>query len=331
MTTPEQRALVKVEQLPVSHVRPDVAQARRDFDESRLAELTASIRMVGVLEPLEVRRDPDHADRYVIVYGERRWRAARAAGLATVPAIVTEGRWVRRRQLYENVVRVDLNVVELAANVAAVMAEENLDTKALAEQLTWPLRKVQRLVEIHGAPEVVKTAIVGGIDFTGERRTLAPSHALDVIRAYRHFAKTDRSPSKEKALLKTEKLVKRVVLEEWSALRLQDFVGALGRGRRVRDADLEIQLPKTVNVTAAATAASQPEPPAQSLARTTASAAADTAQNATLASGSPPRLFEKTDRRLVVHLERARACDDAVRRAELATALADLASEFAAR
>jgi ParB/RepB/Spo0J family partition protein len=314
--------------IPTDRIRPDEMQARREFDEAKLAELVASIRQVGILEPLELRPDSNKPDNYVIVYGERRWRAARIAGLSTVPALVRDVRHARRHQLYENVIRADLNVVELAANVVGVISEERLDTKALAEQLAWPLRKVQRLVEIHEAPDVVKGAIVSGIQVGGERRMLAPSHALDVVRAYRHFAKADRSPEKEKALLRTEKLVKRVIVEEWSARRLQDFVAALGRGRRIRDADLEIQ-PKS-SALPAPTAPSTGDPVAD-LASPTSKAATATAENATPAPASPLRLFEKTDRRFVVHLERARACDDAATRAELATALADLAREFAAR
>jgi ParB family transcriptional regulator, chromosome partitioning protein len=62
---------------------------------------------VGILEPLELRPDPVASGHFTIVFGERRWRAAKLAGLATVPAIVNgEARQVRRRQLYENVVRV---------------------------------------------------------------------------------------------------------------------------------------------------------------------------------------------------------------------------------
>jgi ParB family transcriptional regulator, chromosome partitioning protein len=111
-------------QVPIDKIRPDDAQTRRDFDVEKLEELAASVKAVGILEPMELRPDPQAPSHFIIVFGERRWRAAKLAGLATVPAIVNGGgRQVRLRQLYENVVRVDLNVVELAGNVAAVAAQ----------------------------------------------------------------------------------------------------------------------------------------------------------------------------------------------------------------
>ena len=220
----------EVIQVPVDHVHPDEAQARKNFDPAQIEELAASVRQVGILEPIEVRTDSARRGYYVIVYGERRWRAARAAGLNTIPAFVDrEMGGVRRRQLYENVMRVDLNVVELAANVAAVMIEEGLDTTAIAEQLRWPVRKVQRLVEIHEAPEELKRAIVTGIELDDGRRALSLSHALDVLRAYRHYARQDDTASKETALARLNRLTRTVIAEEWSGRKLQDYVGALGR------------------------------------------------------------------------------------------------------
>src|SRR5690242_15123874 len=129
-----------VTEIPVDRIRRDDEQSRCTFDPQTLDELAASVRAVGILEPLELRPDPEGPGRYVIVYGERRWRAAQLAGLSTVPAIVNDGSGnLRRRQLYENALRDDLNLVELSANVASVMKEEALDTKTLADQLRWPL------------------------------------------------------------------------------------------------------------------------------------------------------------------------------------------------
>jgi ParB/RepB/Spo0J family partition protein len=310
-----------IAEIPLDRIRRDEGQARKDFDPRKLDEMVASIRTVGVLEPLELRPDPGAPGHFIIVYGERRWRAAQTAGLATVPAIVREPRFIRRRQLHENTMRVDLNAVELAENVANLMQEEGLDTSAVAEQLRWPVRKVQRLVEIHEAPDVVKAAIVVGIDVAGERRMLAPSHALDVVRAYRHFAKADESPTNENALRRTEKLVQRVVVEEWPAKRLQDFVAALGRGKRIRESDLEVVLSppaKPARVDGAGARRSVVEP-----VREVAPPAASSARPA-------PALFDRSERRFVLHLERARACTEPVLRREVASALRELADEFTA-
>ncbi|WP_242392124.1 ParB/RepB/Spo0J family partition protein [Anaeromyxobacter oryzisoli] len=220
----------EIVEVPIDLVNRDESQAREEFDKGRLEELAASIRREGIIEPLELRPDASQDGHFVIIWGERRWRAAQLAGLATVPAVINrEPKHVRRRQLYENVMREDLNAVELARVVAQTMEEDGLDSKGMAEQLRWPLRKVQRLIEIHEAPLVVKTAMVKGANVDGERRVLSSRHALDVIRAYRHYARGDKTDDKEKALAKLEKLIARVLAEEWSAKKLQAYVGALGR------------------------------------------------------------------------------------------------------
>src|SRR6266540_4735632 len=91
-------------QVPIDKIRRDDDQTRKDFDREKLEELAASVKEVGILEPLELRPDPQAPSHFIIVFGERRWRAAKLVGLATVPAIVNgEARQVRRRQLYENV------------------------------------------------------------------------------------------------------------------------------------------------------------------------------------------------------------------------------------
>lgn len=222
----------EIVEVPVELVHRDETQAREDFDKTKLEELAASIRQEGIIEPLELRPHPDQEGHYVIIWGERRWRAAQLAELATVPAIINrEPKHVRRRQLYENVMREDLNGVELARIVVQTMEEDGLDSKGMADQLHWPLRKVQRLVEIHEAPALVKSAMVKGVDVEGGCRVLSNEHALDVIRAYRHLAREDKSEGKVKALAKLEKLVAKVLSEDWSSRKLRTHVSNLGRRR----------------------------------------------------------------------------------------------------
>jgi ParB/RepB/Spo0J family partition protein len=302
-------------EVPVDHIRPDEGQSRKTFDEAQIEELAASVRQVGILEPLELRSDEGRRGHYVIVYGERRWRAARLAGLATVPAFIDRGDGgVRRRQLYENVVRVDLNVVELAANVAAVLREEALDTKALAEQLHWPLRKIQRLVEIDAAPSIVKNAVVKGIDIEGGRRTLSLRHALDVVRAYRHYASVDDSESKDRAVCRLERLVGKVLKEDWSAQKVQEYVSALGRS------------PKRDPIDRIARAAHS-EARSVEVAREASVAVTSPAGNG--ATTKPLPLFEARGDRFTVFVARARETKDAQARAALAEAVRAIASEFA--
>jgi ParB family transcriptional regulator, chromosome partitioning protein len=110
------RDLIDAKEINVDRVVPDPEQPRHTFDEDSLSELASSIAQEGVLQPIAVRYDEPN-DQYVIIHGERRWRASQMAGLSAIPAIVRDVPEERRlvHQLMENVVREDLNAVDRAA------------------------------------------------------------------------------------------------------------------------------------------------------------------------------------------------------------------------
>jgi ParB family transcriptional regulator, chromosome partitioning protein len=120
------RDLFDAKEINVDRIVPDPEQPRQTFDEDTLGELADSIRQEGMLQPIAVRYD-ESEDRYVIVHGDRRWRAARMAGLSTVPAVVRDVPAERRliHQLMENVVREDLNAVDRAAALRALKRQMN--------------------------------------------------------------------------------------------------------------------------------------------------------------------------------------------------------------
>ena len=111
-------------EIRLDRIESDPDQPRRTFDDERLEELADSIRQEGVLQPIAVRYSADR-DCYVILHGERRWRASKLAGLTTIPAIVRDVPEERRliQQLMENVVREDLNAVDRAAALRALRAQ----------------------------------------------------------------------------------------------------------------------------------------------------------------------------------------------------------------
>jgi ParB family transcriptional regulator, chromosome partitioning protein len=116
--------LPNAKEIQLDRILADPDQPRRTFDEDKLRELADSIAAEGVLQPIVVRYDLD-ADTYVIVHGERRWRASRLAARATIPAIVREVPAERRliHQLMENIVRDDLNAVDRAAALRALKGQ----------------------------------------------------------------------------------------------------------------------------------------------------------------------------------------------------------------
>jgi ParB family chromosome partitioning protein len=107
-------------EIPLDRIDPNPEQPRRRFDESALASLADSIEQHGVLQPIVVRRA---GDRYQLLVGERRWRAARAAGLASIPAVIADvdDRELLELALIENVQRRDLNAIELALAFRALV------------------------------------------------------------------------------------------------------------------------------------------------------------------------------------------------------------------
>lgn len=121
--------------LPLHRVEPNPDQPRQDFDEEELEALAESIRIHGILQPLTVRETGD--GYYQIIAGERRWRAARAAGLSEVPAHVVEAndRKAMELALIENLQRQDLNCVEEALGYQSLIKEYGLTQEEAAERV----------------------------------------------------------------------------------------------------------------------------------------------------------------------------------------------------
>lgn len=120
-------------QLPIEHIDPNPLQPRTTFQADRLAELAQSIRENGVIQPLVVRRV---GDRYQLVAGERRWRAARLAGLSTVPVVVQDFAEKRLMEvaLIENIQREDLNPIEVAHAFDRLNKEFSLSHEDIARR-----------------------------------------------------------------------------------------------------------------------------------------------------------------------------------------------------
>jgi ParB family chromosome partitioning protein len=156
------------EQLPLGRVDPNPRQPREAFDEESLQDLTASIEAVGVLQPIVVR---PNGDRYQIVMGERRVRAAKAAGLERIPAIVrtTEDDQLLRDALLENVHREDLNPLEEAAAYKQLLADFGITQQELASRLGRSRPVIANAIRLLGLPGNVQRRIAA--------RTLSAGHA----------------------------------------------------------------------------------------------------------------------------------------------------------
>lgn len=166
--------------LPISQVEPGLNQPRKRFDQDSLADLTESIRIHGIIQPLTVRRLA--SGYYQIIAGERRWRAAKAAGLMEVPAVIIEAddRKVMELGLIENLQREDLNPAEEARGYQVLMEDYGLTQEQVAQRMGKSRPAITNALRLLSLPEDLLKLVEEGQLSAGHARTIlgAPTAAL---------------------------------------------------------------------------------------------------------------------------------------------------------
>lgn len=167
-----------VVEIPVQRIERNPQQPRVEFGEAELEELAASMRQHGVLQPLLVVRKPLEAgqpERFELVAGERRWRAAQRAGLATVPCIIHDDLTERDRleiSIIENIQRKDLNEIEEATAYQRLHVEFGLSHEAIAQRVGKARPTVSNLIRLLDLPEKMRQALIGKKISYGQARAL---------------------------------------------------------------------------------------------------------------------------------------------------------------
>ena len=158
--------------VPISQVENCSSQPRKAFDPEALEELAESIRQHGILQPLTVRRL--QSGYYQIIAGERRWRAARLAGLTEVPVLVIEAddRKAAELAMVENLQREDLNPMEEAAGFQKLMADFGLTQEECAERVGKSRPAVANALRLLSLPEPIQAMVEDGRLSAGHARTL---------------------------------------------------------------------------------------------------------------------------------------------------------------
>jgi ParB family chromosome partitioning protein len=171
-STDGEQAAQELRELPVDLVKPNTSQPRRAFDETTLQALAESVAERGVLQPVLVR--PRAGGTYEIVAGERRWRAARLAGLDTVPAIVQDRDDATTLEvaLVENMAREDLNPVEEARAVAGLVEELGLTREAVGRRVGRSRVAISNLLRILDLPDDALALLEDGTLTEGHGRAL---------------------------------------------------------------------------------------------------------------------------------------------------------------
>jgi ParB family chromosome partitioning protein len=159
-------------EIPVDAIVPNPKQPRQVFDEEALEELKVSIQEVGFLQPIVVR--PLSADKYELVMGERRWRAAQAVGRKTIPAIVRDTRddAMLRDALLENIHRANLNPLEEAAAYQQLLEEFGATHEELARRIGRSRPQISNTIRLLNLPAPVQRRVAAGVLSAGHARAL---------------------------------------------------------------------------------------------------------------------------------------------------------------
>jgi ParB family transcriptional regulator, chromosome partitioning protein len=232
----------EVRDVPVGLIRSNPNQPRTRFDPASIKSLAASLADAGIVQPLIVRPLAD--GRYELIAGERRWRAAREAGMQTVPAIVRDESETQRLQtaLIENMAREDLNPVDGARACAALVEDLGLSREELARRLGRSRSSISNLIRLLDLPDDALELLAAGelseghgrailqVQGNGRRRALAREAAASgwSVRETERRAKAGRIPR--------PRVVPHPDQEAALARGEEELEAALGTGVRVRPA-----------------------------------------------------------------------------------------------
>ena len=206
--------------LPVARIRPGRYQPRTKMDQQALAELAASIRSQGLMQPVLVR--PVDRDQYELIAGERRWRAAQMAGLAEVPALVREvpDEAALAMSLIENIQRENLNPLEEAAGLQRLVDEFRMTHEQAADAVGRSRSATTNLLRLLKLARPVQDLVMEGALEMGHAR------ALIALEAARQIEVARRVAAKGLSVRETEALVQKLLR------------GAVGPRRKKSDRDL---------------------------------------------------------------------------------------------
>ena len=165
------KPMTEMVEIALSDIIPNPTQPRTEFDEEALEELADSIRQLGLIQPITVKRE---GEKYIIISGERRWRASEKAGLKRIPAYIREvdDTTLHAMALVEHIQREDLNAIEISLGMQRLVEECGLTQEALAERLGKKRSTVANYLRLLNLPEEIQFAIKGGIISMGHAKAL---------------------------------------------------------------------------------------------------------------------------------------------------------------
>ncbi|MBR5653048.1 MAG: ParB/RepB/Spo0J family partition protein [Prevotella sp.] len=201
-----------ISEVPIDQIEANPNQPRRDFDDASLQELANSLRQIGIIQPITLRETG--VNHYQIVAGERRWRAARMAGIDSIPAYIRtiDDEQVMEMALIENIQREDLNAIEIALAYAHLLESEGMTQEKVSERVGKSRVAVANYLRLLKLPAQVQMAL--------QKRTIDMGHARALLSL--------DSPSQQLEVF--EELQK----HGWSVRQVEDVVKKLKNGESVQ-------------------------------------------------------------------------------------------------
>ena len=183
------KPMSRMAEIEIADIIPNPTQPRTQFDEEALDELADSIRQLGVIQPVTVKKSDN--GKYVIISGERRWRAAQRADLKTLPAYIREvdDENLHAMALVENIQRQDLNAIEIALGMQRLIDECNLTQDALSEKVGKKRSSVSNYLRLLKLPDEVQLALKEGLISMGHAKAIAGTPADQQLRVLKKCIK----------------------------------------------------------------------------------------------------------------------------------------------
>ena len=183
------KPMTEMAEIAVSEIIPNPTQPRTQFDEEALDELADSIRQLGVIQPVTVKKGAD--GKYVIISGERRWRAAQRADLKRLPVYIrdVDDENLHAMALVENIQRQDLNAIEIALGMQRLIDECHLTQDALSEKVGKKRSSVSNYLRLLKLPDEVQLALKEGLISMGHAKAIAGAPAAHQLRLLKRCIK----------------------------------------------------------------------------------------------------------------------------------------------
>ncbi len=176
------KPMSRMAEIDIADIIPNPSQPRTQFDEEALDELADSIRQLGVIQPVTVRKSDN--SKYIIISGERRWRAAQRADLKTLPAYIREvdDETLYAMALVENIQRQDLNAIEIALGMQRLIDECHLTQDVLSERVGKKRSSISNYLRLLKLPDEVQLALKEGLISMGHAKAIAGAPADQQVR-----------------------------------------------------------------------------------------------------------------------------------------------------